>query len=1043
MTAERSSENQVNDFARTTRPRRILFRPSSLWILFLSCAGVVIAILAWRARSGNDNVARLIAASSLSSRDIEPRLTGGFRWAPLRRSTRGGERADLERLRLMGAAGEVLLNAGEDAAPEARHAAAVAHLIAGNPRLAVERLRSMASARGVGARVWSDLAAAHYVAATGDDDPSNLARALVAVDAALSIDPELPEARFNRGLIIESLGLRDQARDEWNIYLRLDAGSKWADEARDHLRALAPQTAFRDELERSYNQITSSPEAARAMARRYPLEARTWGETEILGRWASAEKSGDQAAAEKHLGLAREFGRELVEHRGDRMLAALVAAIDRADTSQRVSLVQAHLDFRDGQKSFKADRAADAERILSSAAENFARGGSPGTMLAQYFVANTAFDQGRIADAEQRLQRLIASAPPEFPAHRAQLLWQMGIVYLSQGRWGECIDALKESVATFERLGEMFYAATVREILVEAYDRIGNPSLAWKNRMIVLRQLGGRQTMRLQLAVATVTRAALLDEDYPTALSFLDLEIDVARRIEDPLVHAEALLHRAKVHVSLDKKEEAAADIAEANALTGRLNDASDRAYLEAIARSIKGSMATNPTEAIGLLTSAIAYHSSAGRRMYLPELRLERGRAYQRAGDVALAAADFEAGVAELEAHRESLPDRDDRWGVFHASEQLFDEALALALARGHVQSAFEYAERARARALLDVLGSSWPRVKPSDIPADTAVVEFAVQPNRVVVFVLDDRGIRVFQSPVLRTRLLEEAREFAQAAADSSRLRLHESARSLYRLLLLPAETALAGKRRLAIVPDVPLAGIPFAALIDSGGRFLTESYALSIEPSAAVFAKLANGRRRGMEGHALVVLGAEDLGRLSAAEREAEAVARAYPRVTQLNRDVATRDAFAREAAAADVIHFAGHAVMSSDGGRSGYLLLTGRNSAESKLDLAYIASLRLPRTSVVVLAACGTASGEVRGTEGTISLARAFLAAGVPTVVATLWPIDDDDAAEFFPRLHQEIARGLPAAEALRATQLEWIRRPNTPSTLWTAVQVIGN
>jgi CHAT domain-containing protein len=59
------------------------------------------------------------------------------------------------------------------------------------------------------------------------------------------------------------------------------------------------------------------------------------------------------------------------------------------------------------------------------------------------------------------------------------------------------------------------------------------------------------------------------------------------------------------------------------------------------------------------------------------------------------------------------------------------------------------------------------------------------------------------------------------------------------------------------------------------------------------------------------------------------------------------------------------------------------------------------------------------------------------------VATLWPIDDDAAAEFFPRLHHYLLGGLSPADAVRATQLEWIRKRNAPPGLWAAVQTIGS
>ena len=96
-----------------------------------------------------------------------------------------------------------------------------------------------------------------------------------------------------------------------------------------------------------------------------------------------------------------------------------------------------------------------------------------------------------------------------------------------------------------------------------------------------------------------------------------------------------------------------------------------------------------------------------------------------------------------------------------------------------------------------------------------------------------------------------------------------------------------------------------------------------------------------------------------------------------------------------------------------------------------------------TRVVVLAACSSARGEERAGEGGISVARAFLAAGVPNVIATLWPIDDAAAADFFPRVHRHLAAGVAPAEALRAAQLECIQRREAPLGIWAAVQILGS
>src|SRR4029434_613580 len=98
---------------------------------------------------------------------------------------------------------------------------------------------------------------------------------------------------------------------------------------------------------------------------------------------------------------------------------------------------------------------------------------------------------------------------------------------------------------------------------------------------------------------------------------------------------------------------------------------------------------------------------------------------------------------------------------------------------------------------------------------------------------------------------------------------------------------------------------------------------------------------------------------------------------------------------------------------EGGASG--VLTARELFET----------RLPRTRLAILSGCQTASGRLSETEGASSLARALFAAGVPSVVASLWAVDDQSTAEFCASYHRRLSRGDDPTEALRRTQLEWL------------------
>src|SRR6185503_10680126 len=127
---------------------------------------------------------------------------------------------------------------------------------------------------------------------------------------------------------------------------------------------------FRDELERRYVMLTHNANAAAALARRFPQEARVWGESEILDRWARAELSGNAAEAVGHLRLATVFGLD-ARRRGEEMLPRAIEAIERANPAARQSLAIAHHELRDGQKAYRAGRFVEAEVLFRRAAVKF------------------------------------------------------------------------------------------------------------------------------------------------------------------------------------------------------------------------------------------------------------------------------------------------------------------------------------------------------------------------------------------------------------------------------------------------------------------------------------------------------------------------------------------------------------------------------------------------------------------------------------------------------------------------------------------------
>ncbi|MEA2490440.1 MAG: hypothetical protein QOH21_2232 [Acidobacteriota bacterium] len=207
-------------------------------------AAVVLALLAvplvrYITRSPVDE---LVSLAPRSARVLEPRLTGGFAWAPYRGPERAGEtQKTAEWLKLRGAAGEAIEEAERTPSLKTQHTAAIARVLVEDEEKAVTELREGVAKTPEDAQAWSDLSAAEYAAAVRGEAPSRYPAALAAADHALRINPKLPEALFNRALIVTQLGVHDQARAAWRRYLAVDSSSPWATEARTHLQELSPR----------------------------------------------------------------------------------------------------------------------------------------------------------------------------------------------------------------------------------------------------------------------------------------------------------------------------------------------------------------------------------------------------------------------------------------------------------------------------------------------------------------------------------------------------------------------------------------------------------------------------------------------------------------------------------------------------------------------------------------------------------------------------------------------------------------------------------
>jgi tetratricopeptide (TPR) repeat protein len=999
-----------------------------------AAAAVVLALalpLFWHKPSATE---RLIALAPAASRNVEPRLSG-FPWAPYRATNRaGGGTADAAQLRLGGAAGEILQQANTQRTAAAQHDAGIALLLVEQPEEAVARLREAAAHPPIDARTWSDLSVAEYAAAIRLGRTTLFPEALAAADRALAADPHLPEALFNRALVLERLGLSPQAREAWQRFLAADRTSKWADEARRHLASLPPLTGEmlfkRDESRLEQAAAAGDRYTVNAIVALYPQQSRTFMEAETLGRWADAVKRNDAGAAARELSTARAVGEALVQRSYESLLHDAVAAIDGADAPRRAALAEAHAAYRRGRIAYSTRHLSEAAAGLHEAASAFARNDSPMSLAARYFAASVQFDSAEIDGACGALEGLRDEADRHdgYRALGAQIRWELVLCRMSDNDWSGALPLASSAAETFARLGERSNEATMQGMLADALTSLGRPDDAWSARIhaFTAQSAEGRAD-RLPLSIGSAARMELRSGRPESARALLHLEEQADRASGDLALLCNALVREAALEAGQGDDAAGATKASEALAIARRIGAPEVRARLMADAQFADGaaSWRTRPIRAIEALTGPIDYYRTHEKLLFLPECYLLRGRAALRLGRPVEALRDFDEGIGAMEAHPAQFAGGVTGTSVLDAGSALFREAIRLRLDGGDTNGAFACMERSRAR--LSPRNATAPitiaELQSRLQGSGAAVLELVDLEGELAGICVSERSVTAARSPIHQDALAALA-----AGGDDGQS---------YNLLIRPFAATLAGARELIVVAGPPLENVPFAALYERDKhRRLIEMMAVAGAVSAASLQIAPPFTRPATV--AAVALSNGSLPALPEAQQELHDVEALYARSVELAGDHTSFAGVVKAAAAADVVHLAGHTEPQPGSGAAAFLL------GGQRISWRTAATTPIGTRPVLVLAACETLRAPQARESFALSLGAGFLAAGVRDVIGTLAPVADNEAREIFRSIHRQLAAGVDPTLAVQRAQVEAIAgQAGHVTTAWRAVALITN
>jgi len=924
----------------------------------------------------------------------------------------------------------------------------------------------------VDARQASDLSALYLALAAKTRDPYNLFLALASAEQAIQADGSLLEARFNRALALEGLAIDWEARAAWKDYQERDPSSGWGQEALDHLRQLRALMSIstseetRSQLDAAA--LTGKYGALGELVRRDPQTAREYAEQDLLGSWGEAFLQNRSDAARRALDIARRIGIALSAWSGEQMPAGSVAAIDKAARELREdrlgALASGHLAYRQAlQARLDVERSL---RLLLTAERHLRHGGSPFAAWAALQRAICEYRQSRYTSAFATLKEVDNTAAPLDLTLRARALRVRGMIEATLADYSRAVESFSSAVALYDQAHEVPQLVDILTLLATTQQFMGDPPEAWRTRsraLLLARQL----PMRPYLLLGETAADAFCLGQPRIALYFLEEGLRIAAQRGDAATLAEGLRLRAEIHLRLGAEDAAENDLRQARLSLDRIPSEELRRNLRGDILVIEGQMAArrDPGKAVELLKDALAIYEDTHYHLFLSQLYQKTAQTYLALGDDAEAEAYYKAAIAERERQRAMLPDEPLRTAFFDDAQPVFAEMAHFELVhRQQAGRAFDYTERARARALLDLLqqnanaegvsldeAATHPLTAEAirqALPANTVVVAYTVLSENTLAWVIQRGSLHAALLEVGSRTLKQMVRGLRGESA--GRPRNNDPSTRLYSELISPLLREIPAGARLVIIPDQCLSRLPFALLRSpETGRYLIEDHAFSVAPSATILISSLRRDSRLWRTPDVNVLIVGDpvspgLAVLPGVEREMAAVRRIYAasRVTELTGRSATRESFLAALPVHDIIHFAGHALIDPASPQKSQLVLGG--GASGGLRMKEIFGHPLPRTRLIVLSGCSTGAGRLSASEGPLSLARPFLSNGVPAVVASLWNVDDTTAERLFTLFHEHLHAGLDAVEALRSAQLTLLRKGDAGERPpeWAAFEVFG-
>ncbi|MCP4438965.1 MAG: CHAT domain-containing protein [Aureispira sp.] len=366
------------------------------------------------------------------------------------------------------------------------------------------------------------------------------------------------------------------------------------------------------------------------------------------------------------------------------------------------------------------------------------------------------------------------------------------------------------------------------------------------------------------------------------------------------------------------------------------------------------------------------------------------------------------------------------------------------------------------------------------------TAILEYVVGEEQTYIVYIDKNNLRLIKQPIsqeiLNTHIESlhfSLSNYALLAQDNklSYKKFTQNAYWLYQNLLAPVLENISDINHLIIVPDGELGHLPFETFLVEQApseesnykhlHYLLKDYNISYSYSAGLW-KENNEKLKQQHNKKTLAIAAnyairldssnqanrlpvyqrlrKNLNPLPAARTEIEKLSTLF-QGSFIFDTLASEKVFKELAPQYGIIHLAMHGILDrKDPMMSSIAFTEDSDLHENNFLHAYeISKLKL-NADLVVLSACETGYGRFEKGNGIASLARAFMYAGIPSMIASLWQVNDASTAKIMQDFYQILATGSTKDKALRQAKLTYLENAKglaTHPAFWSPFVLLGN